>query len=82
MGDSKRVRCKFQCVAVTSRKGWSGTETPFLSDAKFQVVCDGSEESRAFFSSTPSGEISVASLRPDLFEPGQNYYVDFTPAGA
>jgi hypothetical protein len=81
MGEAKTVRCKFECVSIERRKGWTGTKTEELHDAKFQVVCDVSEESRAFFSSTPGGEIRVSALLPDLFVLGGRYYVDFTPAG-
>jgi len=72
------TRCKFECVSVTKRKGWSGHAV--LHDSEFQVVSSGSEENKAFFASTPSGKLNVGSIAPDLFEVGKAYYLDITPA--
>lgn len=71
------VRCKFECVSVTKRKGWSGHAV--LHDAEFQAVTNGSEENKAFFAATPSGKLNVATVVPDIFEVGKFYYLDITP---
>ena len=71
------VRCKFECVSVTKRKGWSGHA--FLHDAEFQAVMDRSEENKAFFAATPIGKLNVGTVVPDVFEVGKAYYVDLTP---
>jgi hypothetical protein len=43
--------------------------------AKF--VCNSVKKS--FFTSTPSGSISVSSFNSeDYFEPGKEYYIDFS----
>jgi hypothetical protein len=78
------IRAKFKCNGVTKRTGFNGEE--FVYDAKFGAVYGGaegaSEENKKFWAATPAGEISVTSVRCDQFEPGQEYYVDFTPAGS
>lgn len=30
----------------------------------------------------PSGSFEVTSIRPDVFEPGKEYYLDLSPASA
>ena len=72
------IRCKFECVEVAKRKGWSGHE--FLYAAKFQAVTSGSEENKKFFAATPSGSLEVSTVREDFFTVGQSYYLDLTPA--
>lgn len=47
------------------------------------AVVDGSEENKKFFAATPSGSINLGTINPEAaaqFEPGKEYYVDFTPA--
>jgi hypothetical protein len=44
---------------------------------------DKDNENAAFWSATPSGQITMTISNPDaaeLFELGESYYVDFTPA--
>jgi hypothetical protein len=50
---------------------------------KLNVVYGESAENKAFFQSTPSGEINVSIVRPEVaaqLEIGKEFYVDFTPA--
>lgn len=57
---------------------------------KFNAVCksgpypqDGSDEDNTFAKFSPSAECSIHVTNPDLlgkFNPGQKFYVDFTPA--
>jgi hypothetical protein len=73
------TRAKFKCNEVSKRTGWSGIE--FIYAAKFQVVYGDSPENKEFFAATPSGTIEISTLRSDHFEPGKDYYVDFTKVG-
>lgn len=79
------IRCKFTCVSVTKRKGFG--EFAFVYDATLHPVTphsghEPSEENRAFFAATPSGQITVGTVAGDRFVVGQDYYIDFTPATA
>lgn len=80
------TRCKFQCMAVTKRlqsvhNPESGKYEPgFVYDAQFNVVYDGSEENKRFFASTPTGQLTVGTIREGTFEPGKSYYLDITEA--
>ncbi len=67
------VRCKFKCVTA------SPDPSPYT--ASFEPVYGGSEENDQFFAATPGGSISLSVIRGQHFEPGKEYYVDFTPAG-
>lgn len=81
------VRAKFTCHERTERRGQirnpvTGAWGPgSLWEFGFFVVTDGSAEDKAFFASTPSGQVKLGSVRSDLFEVGRNYYLDFIPAG-
>lgn len=74
------TRAKFRCVGVTKRLSYYGQGSKFTYDAEFQAVMDGSAENKSFFAATPSGNIKVSTLTVDTFEPGEEYYVDFTKA--
>lgn len=82
------VRCKFECVAVTARRGsvWnedgSHAGSGILHEAEFQVVTGGGDENKKFFASTPGGILRVTAVRSDLFTPGKQYYLDITEATA
>jgi len=70
------VRGKFKCSEVAQVEG--GTNRVSL-----YPVVSGSEENKQFFKWSPGGKIELAVVNPDtaaLFEPGKEYYVDFTPA--
>jgi hypothetical protein len=72
------VRAKFYVRAKEAFASPCGSGT-----VKLIPVCDGSEENKKFFQSTPSGEITLCILNPkafDGFELGKLYYVDFTQA--
>ena len=73
------VRCKFKCQSVAKRIGWNAA-SPFLYEADFSAVMDGSEENKAFFAATPSGSLKVGTVKVDVFEVGKEYYLDITPA--
>lgn len=65
------VRAKFRCNSVED-------QTVNLSP-----VIGGSEENDQFFKYTPFGEIKIGTINEAAlaqFEPGKEYFVDFTPA--
>lgn len=69
------VRAKFTVMEVTN----------YAEGSKIilRPVVDGSPENEEFYKWTPSGEIELSTINPDAatqFVPGQDYYVDFTPA--
>lgn len=72
------TRCKFKCNSVTKATGWGGS--PFHYSAKFAAVTDGSPENKSFWEATPSGELSVSTVKQDVFEVGKEYYLDITEA--
>ncbi len=86
------VRCKFECVSVTKRKGWGGHAV--LHDAEFNAVTSvpppqpgetamqsfKREENAEFFAATPSGKLNVGTVVPDVFEVAKFYYLDIAPA--
>ena len=72
------TRCKFVCNRVAKAKGWNA-ETPFLYEAEFSTVSDGSEENKKFFAATPSGSLKVGTVKVDVFEVGEEYFLDITP---
>lgn len=70
------VRTKFQVGSVS--KTMYGHHTVVL-----QAVTNGSEENNEFWKWTPSGKIELNCINDDAvkqFEPGKEYYVDFTQA--
>lgn len=47
----------------------------------FNTVASGSKENDEFFKATPSGQITMAVVKPEVAErflEGKEYYVDFT----
>ncbi len=80
------VRAKFTCVSMQKYESnvWDmahqNTITGILYRYEFYPVTATSEENNTFFASTPTGSLQMSAVRDDLFVPGQNYYLDFTPA--
>lgn len=72
-----RVRAKFRVTSVTAHE--YGTKV-----VKAMAVGDNNPENSQFNKATPSGtiEFSISKDVPayGVFEPGQSYYLDFTPA--
>ena len=71
------VRAKFKVEEVTQNtQGHSVRLTP---------VTSGSPENEQFFKWTPWGDIKIGTINAEAaaqFKPGQQFYVDFTPAAA
>jgi hypothetical protein len=68
------VRAKFRCDEVA--KTVSG-QTVRMSP----VTSNGGEENAKFFKYTPFGKLEMGTINQDIvFEPGKEYYLDFTPA--
>lgn len=71
------VRAKFYVYSVTRTTGGS-------VNVQLQPVTSGSEENKSFWQYTPSGKLEMnmnaGVAAADAFEPGQEYYIDFTPA--
>lgn len=70
------VRAKFRCTQVAHNEGGS-------TNVRLSAVTSGSEENKSFFKSTPyaNAELNVLSEEAAAtFEPGVEYYVDFTRA--
>jgi len=75
----EKTRAKFYCCSVTLFSSDPGAGKA----VKLQPVTSGSEENREFWKYTPSGSIELSISNPEaakIFEPGREYYVDFTPA--
>ena len=76
------VRAKFKVDSVTKRPHWDKISC-HLHDIELSVVHGDSEENKKFFAATPTGTIKVQSISAEageLFEPGAEYYIDFTRA--
>jgi hypothetical protein len=73
------VRAKFEVQSVTSLK--FGTSRAF--NVTLHPVMSGSDENRNFFKASPGGKIEVLTVNEEAavqFEPGKQFYVDFTEA--
>ena len=77
------VRAKFICTSVTKGINWNTNRDrfPFLYTYRFSPVTgNGSDENKSFYASTPTGSVEIGAIGHDLFEPGREYYLDFTLA--
>lgn len=69
------VRAKFKVEEIT--------RTTSGHAVRLVPVSSGSKENEEFFKWTPWGEIKIGTINADAasqFEPGKQFYVDFTPA--
>lgn len=78
------VRAKFKCASMRKYESTTWTDGQmsqgFAFEYEFYVVTGKDGENAKFFASTPSGNLKMAAVRDDLFVPGKEYYLDFTPA--
>lgn len=68
------MRCKVRIVSIE--------HTELGVRLKANPVSNGSEENKVFFKYTPSGQIDLSVINPDIvdtFKAGQELYVDFSP---
>ena len=76
---SATMRAKFVISSVER----NGTPEYPLETLKMLAVTNGSVEDNTFSKFTPSASLSLTVNNPDLighFNPGEKFYVDFTPA--
>jgi hypothetical protein len=69
------VRAKFKVASITKDENGASII--------LRPVVSGSKENEQFFRWTPSGEIKIGTINAaaaEQFEPGVEFYVDFTPA--
>ena len=72
------VRAKFRVTCIESRGTGANAHKTFV----LNPVTSGSEENKSFFKWTPSGEIRLATVNPEVqLDLEGEYYVDFTKAG-
>lgn len=72
---STTMRAKLRVASVEKFEG--------QDRLKLEAVTNGSVEDNTFAKFTPSASLTMTITNPDLigkFEPGQKFYVDFTPA--
>ena len=84
------TRAKFQCTKkeIVTDSGWdsqagASTTKEVANIELFAVTAEGGDENKAFFKSTPNGNITLSIVNlpaAEMFEQGKDYYVDFTPA--
>lgn len=72
-----KTRAKFTCRSVTKYPHYNGPGR-YLYEATLEAVMDGSKENDSFFEATPVGSIKISTMKENHFDPGQDYYVDFT----
>ena len=73
------TRCKFKCIEVSKSEYW-GIKGEFLYSTKFDVVTSGTPENKDFWAATPSGHLTVSTIKKDCFVPGKEYYIDILEA--
>lgn len=81
------VRAKFRVASITRTQSvvWDGQKSSpqEVQTIKLYPVSSGSDENKAFFASTPSGNIELATINKaagEQFKLDGEYYVDFTEA--
>lgn len=78
------VRAKFYVSEVKqSRNNYGGADGELLTTIKLAPVSGNSEENKAFFRWTPTGNIDLGTVNADVvkqFHIGDEFYIDFTPA--
>lgn len=70
------VRAKFTVATVTRQVGGGSVV--------LQPVTSGSPDNEQFYKYTPSGRIELSTVNEAAlgqFEPGKQFYIDFTEAG-
>lgn len=76
------VRAKFVVQSIQETLHWDRSKGN-IKTIRLTPVTGDSGENKEFFAATPSGSIELGTVNADAasqFEPGQEFYVDFTPA--
>ncbi len=76
------MRAKLQIASVTKHAG-GAEQLTFHGVAAKSYPADGSDEDNTFAKFSPSVSLEITITNPALagkFEPGQKFYVDFSPA--
>lgn len=85
MPTEHKTRAKFVLKAIEQQK-YTAFKEGKAYDAvthtyKFDAVYgDSSPENKSFWEATPSGRIELSCVKPQSWELGQEFYVDFSPA--
>lgn len=81
------MRAKFQVNKIERFAGYNGEpgQDKITANAVAAKVypTDGSDEDNTYAKFSPSGELTLTIANPSLvgkIEPGQKFYLDFTPA--
>ncbi len=78
-----KMRAKFRIQTVTKLEGGNEKLEMCVVGRKDAYPPDGSDENNTFAKFSPSGKLELYIANPALwgkFEPGKEYYLDFTPA--
>ena len=76
------IRCKFKVDRVTRTEGWNGGPDE-VHEVQMTPVTDGSDENKQFFAATPGGQLVLSTVNANAtkdLNPGDEYYLDLTPA--
>lgn len=75
------VRAKFRCNTEIHKK-WGPDDSQVARSYEFMAVYDPAvPEDQRYAKASPSGSLTIQVDNPDVtFQPGRQYYLDFTPA--
>ena len=80
---STRAKFRVSHVEPHFSTGANGERTHVSTTISLHAVYTGSDENKQFWKLTPSGQIGLSVVSPEVaerFTPGAEFYVDFTPA--
>ncbi|MEU1474511.1 hypothetical protein [Streptomyces sp. NPDC005760] len=74
------VRAKFQCT-IETHKRWGAAASQVARTYEFMAIYDPTvPEDQRYAKASPSGNLTIQVDNPNVtFEPGKQYYLDFTP---
>lgn len=75
------ARAKVKCISKMEQL-WGTDDAPqrvFTYDFRFAGGHE-SEENKKFWAASPSGTLKLTAIKSDLYEIGQWYYLDWSPA--
>lgn len=78
------IRCKFTCTRVMSEEVWDYAEKrpKVIYGVEFRPVysADPNHENKKFWDATPTGSLTLGTIKQVPWEVGKECYVDITPA--